>query len=142
VSQWLGMVLVPVAHLCHHEGGPPLAALVVDPHTRWVGEAYDVLRVDDRLPITDPHKREVHASAARLECYRWAGSAPADAEPAPVPEPVGRRRARPAASASSAKPRVVVPPAKPRIAASDRPVTVCDRCFMALPATGVCDNCD
>ncbi|MCW2854358.1 MAG: hypothetical protein JWM84_4022 [Nocardioides sp.] len=150
VTQWLAKVLVPVAHLCRHEGMPPLPALVVDPHTRWVGEAYDdVLRVDDRPPILDPHKREAHASAARLECYRWAGSAPADAVPAPVPEPVGRRRTRPAsASGASGPPRTPrvakppAPPAKPRIAAADRPVTVCQRCFMALPATGVCDNCD
>uniref|UniRef100_UPI001D0C44F9 hypothetical protein n=1 Tax=Nocardioides lijunqiniae TaxID=2760832 RepID=UPI001D0C44F9 len=68
---------------------------------------------------------------------------------APVPEPVGRRRPRAAAASGGSgaprTPRVAKPPAppvKPRIAASDRPVTVCDRCFMALPATGVCDNCD
>lgn len=29
-----------------------------------------------------------------------------------------------------------------RVAASDRPVDLCPRCFLALPATGVCDNCD
>jgi hypothetical protein len=35
-------------------------------------------------------------------------------------------------------------PAKPRrtTAASPAPVKVCPTCFMALPATGVCDNCD
>ncbi|MCD4534085.1 hypothetical protein LRP67_08340 [Nocardioides sp. cx-169] len=147
-TQWLAKVLIPVAHLCRHEGVPPLPALVVDPHSGWVGEAYDdVLRVDERLPIADPLKREAHASAARLECYRWAGSAPADAEPAPVPEPVGRRRPRaPAAAGAARTPRAAAKspaaPAKPRIAATDRPVAVCDRCFMALPATGVCDNCD
>ena len=149
-AQWLGKVLLPVAHLCRRHGEPPLTALVVDAHSGWVGEAYDdVLRVDERLPIADPLKREAHAAQARLECYRWAGSAPADGgEPAPVPEPAGRRsRAQrpPRAAAGPRTPRVAkppAPPAKPRIAASDRPVTVCDRCFMALPATGLCDNCD
>ncbi|MCD6638287.1 MAG: hypothetical protein LT071_00040 [Nocardioides sp.] len=29
----------------------------------------------------------------------------------------------------------------PRVAASDRPVTLCPTCYLALPATGVCDNC-
>lgn len=149
-SAWLPKVLLPVAHLCRRNGEPPLTALVVDPHTRWVGEAYDdVLRVDDRLPILEPVKREMHASAARLECYRWAGSAPAGGgEPAPVPEPVGRKRApRPpgAAPRTPRAPRAAAPAkpaAPPRIAASDRPVTVCPRCFMAIPATGLCDNCD
>jgi len=151
-AQWLGKVLLPVAHVCRRNGEPPLTALVVDPHSGWVGEAYDdVLRVDERLPITDPLKRETHAAQARLECYRWAGSAPAGGgEPAPVPAPSGRRARAPrpggAASAGSARtPRVLkspAPKAPPRIAASDRPVTVCDRCFMAIPATGLCDNCD
>ncbi|MDP2773387.1 MAG: hypothetical protein Q8O61_07490 [Nocardioides sp.] len=146
-AQWLGKVLLPVAHLCHRNGEPALTSLVVDPHSGWVGEAYDdVLRVDERLPITDPVKRETHAAQARLECYRWAGSAPSDGgEPAEVPTPSGRRPRTPRAAASPRTPRALKPPApkvKPRIAASDRPVTVCDRCFMALPATGLCDNCD
>ncbi|MFA6576847.1 MAG: hypothetical protein WCS84_15605 [Nocardioides sp.] len=116
--QWLGKVLLPVAHLCHRNGEPALTALVVDPHSGWVGEAYDdVLRVDERLPITDPVKRETHAAQARLECYRWAGSAPAGGgEPAPVPTPSGRRpRAprAPGAPAAPRTPRVVKPPAPP-----------------------------
>ncbi len=149
-AQWLGKVLLPVAHLCHRNGQPPLPALVVDPHSGWVGEAYDdVLRVAERLPIADPLKRETHAAEARLACYRWEGSAPEDGgEPAPVPERSGRRPRAPrtqGAAAAVRTPRVVkpaAPPAKPRIAASDRPVTVCPTCFMAVPATGVCDNCD
>ncbi len=140
-TAWLGKVLLPVAHLCRRNGEPPLTALVVDPHTGWVGEAYDdVLRVDDRLPILEPVKREMHAAAARLECYRWAGSAPADGgEPAAVPEPLSKRARTPRAAAAA---KTAKPVLKPRIAASDRPVTVCERCFMAIPATGLCDNCD
>lgn len=30
----------------------------------------------------------------------------------------------------------------PRVAASDRPDKLCPRCFIALPATGICDQCD
>lgn len=33
-------------------------------------------------------------------------------------------------------------PRPTRVAASDRPVNLCPRCFLALPATGICDNCD
>ena len=34
------------------------------------------------------------------------------------------------------------PTRSPRVAASDRPVKLCPRCFIALPATGICDTCD
>lgn len=32
-------------------------------------------------------------------------------------------------------------PRPTRVAASDRPVKLCPTCFLALPATGICDNC-
>ena len=55
---------------------------------------------------------------------------------APPPPP---RAARASGGSRTAAPRVARPrqPAK-----SDRPVATCPRCFMALPATGRCDNCD
>ncbi len=31
---------------------------------------------------------------------------------------------------------------RPRVAASDRPDKLCPRCFIALPSTGICDQCD
>lgn len=33
-------------------------------------------------------------------------------------------------------------PRPSRVAASDKPVNLCPRCFIALPATGICDTCD
>jgi hypothetical protein len=33
-------------------------------------------------------------------------------------------------------------PRPTRVAATDRPDKVCPRCFIALPATGICDQCD
>jgi len=33
-------------------------------------------------------------------------------------------------------------PRPTRVAASDKPDTLCPRCFIAVPATGICDNCD
>ena len=62
----------------------------------------------------------------------------------------GRAPRGPAPRAPHARVRAAAPPAarepegrRPeRVAASDRPVTVCPRCFMAIPSTGLCDNCD
>jgi hypothetical protein len=111
-GRWLGKVLGPLATLCDHAGEPPLDSLVVSAH--------------DDLP----------AARRRLECYRWAGSAPPDGgQPAPLSLTVNR----PPAAARA--PREARPPAPGRVAKSDQPVAVCPTCFMALPATGICDNC-
>jgi hypothetical protein len=145
---WLTTVLTPVVHLCFRNGEPPLTALVVGPD-RLVGERYDeILRVSDQSPITDPDKRERHAAEAQLACYRWAGSAPADGGEPRVPPlqvtPTARRTTgRSTSPTRRASARTSGPKAsKPRrVAKSDQPVTVCPSCFLALPATGVCDNC-
>ncbi|WP_148614065.1 hypothetical protein [Nocardioides rubriscoriae] len=146
-DRWLGKVLAPLAHLHHRDGYPPLTALVVD-ERGWVGERYDdLLRAHDELPITDAAQRERHAARARLECYQWAGSAPEDGG-LPAEVVMTTRRAPRAASASLGTPRTPRTPKEPkvaapkRVAATDRPVTICPRCFMAIPATGLCDNCD
>jgi len=103
--------------LCETLEEPPLTSLVVG--------GYDDL---DR-------------ARQRLECYQWAGSAPADGGvPAQLPDAAPRRATRsprPRSTGSRAE-----APARKRVAKTDRPVTVCPTCFMALPATGVCDNCD
>ena len=39
----------------------------------------------------------------------------------------------------STTPRQPVPPRRPAVA--DRPLPICPTCSMALPGTGVCDNC-
>ena len=131
---WLGQTLTAVAHVCHRAGEPPLTALVVRARDGRVGEAYDeALRVAEQRPITDPATRERHAAHSRLECYRWAGSAPEDGGVVAGP-PAPAARARTPRTAAARTPR------KP--AASDRPVITCPRCFMALPATGICDTCD
>jgi hypothetical protein len=140
-GNWLGTVLLPVIHLCHREGEPPLTSLVLQSRDGLVGEGYDeVLRVEDLRPITDPAKREHHAAVSRLECYRWAGSAPADGGVPLLPTPkVASRRASTRASSTSAATKK--PAAARRVAQSDRPVAVCPTCFLALPATGICDDC-
>ncbi len=53
----------------------------------------------------------------------------------------------PAAPARTRTPRATgeratrATPTRSRVAASDKPFTLCPNCFLALPATGVCDNC-
>jgi hypothetical protein len=114
-DRWLAKVLGPVAVLCERKGEPPLTSLVV-------GTSDDL-----------------EAARQRLECYRWAGSAPADGGvPAQLPGTAPRRAPRP----RSASPTTARRPATPRVAKTDKPVAVCPTCFMALPATGACDNCD
>jgi hypothetical protein len=56
----------------------------------------------------------------------------------------GTRAPRPRSTStpSTRSPRSTGTPRPTRVAASDRPVDLCPRCFLALPATGVCDNCD
>lgn len=114
-DRWLPKVLAPLAVLCESRGDPPLTSLVV-------GTSDDLA-----------------AARQRLLCYQWAGSAPADGGvPAQLPGSAPRRPARARASAS----REPAPAPKRRVAKTDQPVAVCPNCFMALPATGVCDNCD
>jgi hypothetical protein len=42
----------------------------------------------------------------------------------------------------STTPRSTGTPRPTRVAATDKPVNLCPRCYLALPATGICDNCD
>ncbi|WP_232679543.1 hypothetical protein [Nocardioides sp. R-C-SC26] len=148
-DKWLVKVLVPLAALHERDGYPLLAALVVDGNG-WVGERHDdVLRALSRPIPGGVAVREQQAAHDRLACYQWAGSAPEDGGvAAPVALRAGGRARRAASGSTSAAGRAPRAsreprPAKPaRVAATDRPVTICPRCFMALPATGVCDTCD
>ena len=117
-DRWLPKVLAPIAVFCERVDEPPLTSLVV-------GTSDDLV-----------------AARQRLECYQWAGSAPADGGvPAQLPGSAPPRRTPRARSVSPRSAGPVRTP-KPRVAKTDRPVAVCPTCFMALPATGVCDSCD
>ena len=147
--RWLPKLLQPLAALHHRDDYPPLTALVVDGRG-WVGERYDdVLRAAEQNPIADPTARERHASRARLECYEWAGSVPDDGGHPEIVEMKAPSRTRASRADGAAAPvRAPRTPSEPKVVApkkvalTDRPVNVCPRCFMAIPATGLCDNCD
>jgi hypothetical protein len=56
--------------------------------------------------------------------------------------PGTRARTPRTSSASPRASRSTGTPRPTRVAATDKPVNLCPRCFIALPATGVCDTCD
>ena len=126
VRSWIGPVLEQVARLNHEKGEPALTSLVVQKSDGTVGAGYDeAVRLADGPDFADPLAREKHAAKARLECYHWAE--------AKVPVDGGRPALSPRFEQVNARLR------KERRAA-EQP-TICETCFMAIPPTGVCDNC-
>jgi hypothetical protein len=126
VRSWVGPVLEQVARLNHENGEPPLTSLVVQKGDGTVGVGYDeAMRLTDGPDFADPLAREKHAAKARLACYQWAD--------AKVPADGGRPALSPRFEQIHTRLR------KERRAA-EQP-TICSTCFMAIPPTGVCDNC-
>jgi hypothetical protein len=127
VRTWIGPVLAQVAHDNHDRDEPALTALVVHKTDGTVGAGYDeVLTLTGVPAIDDPLAREKHAAAARLACYEWAG--------ADLPTGGGKAALSPRYDQIQARLR------KERRAA-EQPA-ICATCFMAIPPTGLCDNCD
>lgn len=147
LAKWLGPFLARAAAECRALGRPPLVALVVEADSGRVGPAYD--GVATALGLPEPagaREREKLAAEHRIECYRWAGA----------PEPAGGWYARVAGSTgrgtaprrAAAGPRSASSPratgtrtAARRASADEAAPATCPRCFMQLPATGVCDDC-
>jgi hypothetical protein len=123
---WIGRVLRQVAAVNALKGEPALTALVVHRTQGTVGDGYDeVLRLAGDDPITDPTERERHAAAARMECYRWAGATmPADGGNPELSPRLAQRITR-----------------ERKRAREEASPSVCPTCFMAVPPTGICDNC-
>lgn len=135
LAKWLGPFLVRAAEDGLAAQLPPLVSLVVEAGTGKVGPAYDAVLVAlGRPEPATGRERERVAADDRIACYRWAGA----------PEPAGGWYARPAATGRSTPSRTRRAPASPRRPAAAAPQVVaafCPRCFMQLPATGVCDDC-
>lgn len=94
------------------QGGPTSHEIVSKPKFRSTDEAVSVIA---GLGLDDPAP---------------PGWEPPPPPPKPIASPPKAARAPRAPRASTAK------PAKP-----EPTVAVCPRCFMAIPATGICDNC-
>jgi hypothetical protein len=124
VHYWVGDVLVRVSRVCADRGEPLLSSLCVNASgSVGAGYAKAVAKVRGELP-GDP---DDHAANERLACYRAFGAViPADGgRPALAPKMAAVRERERSRRAS-----------KPQFEA-----TVCPTCNMAIPATGICDNC-
>ncbi|MET8831323.1 hypothetical protein ABZX40_36150 [Streptomyces sp. NPDC004610] len=125
LQNWIGPVLGRVVREAHRRGDPPLTALVVHTDDGKVGSGYkEVLTIAGQPPLDDELKRERHAAESRLACYRRFGATlpPGGGTPALSPRHqahVDRHRRN-----------------------TERPARICERCFMQIPATGLCDGCD
>jgi hypothetical protein len=76
-----------------------------------------------------------------LEAEQQALAARAlSAEPTPSATPARARAPRTSPVAKPAAPRPVKKVPRPNLV--DQPTKLCPTCFMVLPLTGVCDNCD
>ena len=118
LMNWIGQVLESVAAECHRRGELQLTALCVHQDgTVGAGYAGAVGRYGGGVP-DDP---EVHAAEVRLACYRkYASDVPSDGGRAQLTRQEAARR---------------------RAAAPPPPVQLCPVHHIALPRTGICDEC-
>lgn len=93
--------------------------------------------------VTRPKHQPTEAAREVLARFGIIDPPPPGWTPPVVEAPVAQERTLPAASAravrKAAAPRAPKAPAKP--VKAEPVVAVCPTCFMAIPATGVCDNC-
>jgi hypothetical protein len=120
---WIGDVLTRTMVDSAAREEPILAALCVN-SAGSVGDGYSVA-VTSVLGET-PADGDDHAAQQRFECYRFFGASMPSGGGFPALSP----------KLTTARNRE----AKARMAA--RPVAVCPTCQLAVPASGICDNCD
>jgi hypothetical protein len=139
---WIGPLLADMAKVNHVREEPPLTSLVVHKQDGRVSTGYDEARkLAGQPPLDDPDERELQAATARLECYRhWGADVPADARP------TVHTRTREARERSTRTPRAAARAASPRAttrtSSEERRGAVCPTCFMEMPLSGVCANCE
>lgn len=152
LRNWIGGLLRDLAKVSHLRGEPALTSLVVHKTDGQVGAGYDeVLRLSGVGPIDDDLERETHAAATRLECYRhWGADVPVDAQPTLSPR-MRELRARAAGASptrSASTPHTPRPSGStratgsPRASSEPRRGAVCPTCFMEMPLSGRCTNCE
>jgi hypothetical protein len=124
MQHWVGNVLLRVAQDCASRDEPNLASLCVNA-SGSVGEGY----ADAVLATTGerPEDADRHAAESRHECHQHFGATD-------IPDDGGRPALTPKLEASRARAR--------KVAREARPVESCPKCFMAIPASGTCVNCE
>ncbi|MCH1867458.1 hypothetical protein [Nocardioides sp. CFH 31398] len=122
VHLWIGDVLLAVAEDNAARSEPSLPSLCVDERGR-AGQRYT--RVVKAMTGAVPEDADDHAAAERLRCHQHFGAVdlPSNGGRAAVTPQVARARA--AAAPSPA----------------DRIPQLCPTCFVAVPASGICDAC-
>lgn len=145
MRQWLSDVLGRVTAECESRGEPLLSALCVSMQGS-VGQGYaDAV---EHARGTRPADPDEHAADERLRCYQhWqATDLPRDGG-----TPLRTAHLAPARKSSTAKtaPRATTPrktAARKTAAAATvpepKPIPLCPRCRIQVPASGVCDYCD
>jgi hypothetical protein len=131
---WLDEILGRVALESTSLEEPLLVALCADD----AGRVPDGYAVAVRAAYGErPEHPNAHAAKERLECYRHfdAVGLPADGGSVAPAQTVSAPRA--AKKRASSRQPAVKRPTKP----ADRPPEICPTCFMAIPRSGVCDNC-
>jgi hypothetical protein len=124
MRNWIGQVLVSVADRCVPDTERQLTSLCVTTVDQTVGDGYaHVLKLRGE-PL--PDDLQLHAAAARLECYEFYGAViPAGGGRPTLPPKVAKLRA-----AAAAKRREEMPP------------VLCVKCNVQVPKSGRCDHCD
>lgn len=123
LMNWIGQVLGGVSRISHRRGQPMLSALCVH-SDGTVGEGYGQAILDNYGgPL--PGDLDMHAAEERLRCYQSFGASP----------PPGG--GRPALTSQVAARRAWLA----RQSRADTPSSLCPSCNLALPVSGVCDNC-
>jgi hypothetical protein len=120
---WIGDILGRVAEHCATRGEPILTALCVNA-SGSVGDGYaEAVRANTGESPADP---DDHAAHERLLCYQRfdAIGLPADGGQPQLTALVRAKRER-----------------RARPTKRETSPNICSRCSMAIPATGICDNC-
>jgi hypothetical protein len=123
MHHWVGDVLGRVAADCVSRDEPLLSALCVTADGS-VGDGYAVVVTTVRG--TAPADGDDHAALERLACYKFFG--------ANIPAGGGNPALTARLSARRTRLR--------KIAHEERVIPLCSKCQIAVPPSGICDNCD
>jgi hypothetical protein len=142
VELWIDDVLDAVGVECLARGEPLLSAFCVGPDGR-IGARYEKLAVG--VDTTAAADVEMHAAKQRLDAHHYHGAiVPVDGGRPILPPQLAKLRASAPKRSTTARTRstqtkapTARKPKKPEIKRA-----VCPTCFLELPATGRCDNCD
>ncbi len=142
VLTWIGGVLRRVMQATRASGEPSLSVLVIpkrgdaSAEAAWTTARMQCYRrycadLPQDSPVLGVERSSAGTGVTGAAGTRAAGGAGGTRRPAP-----STRRAGSRSGASTTRKSPTRPAAR-----QDAPPALCPRCFLALPATGVCDNC-